>query len=225
MNVQPSNYSYKKHQKYSGGLFVIGVILFAIGYLAGNDPGFSFVINLFPLGEESVLHSFTNCRQNNPLYYQPYLFIKWQEQRYGKVTCDQQEFEKREQIWRQTEEGRQAEETAKKIHSTFSTMRIISFLLRLIGILAVIPWLRYGFVGGWRIATNYLRGKQWWWVMLLLGLIPLALFVIYLVIMSFLGRFAYELSLKSVPSMKRCPHCRSWIPYEANVCKHCTRPM
>ncbi len=97
------------------------------------------------------------------------------------------------------------------------------FILFPLGVLLIMPWPIGGLIGGVKYSIKKLRGWGWTWVVVLLTglIIPLGLYLIYLVFMALLGEVAYCLGQNTPPVRQKCPECRAWIPYEAKRCQHC----
>lgn len=78
-------------------------------------------------------------------------------------------------------------------------------------------WLIRGAVGGIMLANKKLRGGGGW----ILVLLPIVLFAAYLFVMGVFGEFSYAWGKNARYSRKKCPQCRSWIPWDASRCQHC----
>jgi len=94
-----------------------------------------------------------------------------------------------------------------------------------IGVLLMIPWVITGIIGGIRITIKKLAGTSWWIFMILFGLIPLAIWLIFLAFTGILGVWAWNWSIPMLPSKRRCAQCKGWNDYAATRCSHCSQPL
>lgn len=89
---------------------------------------------------------------------------------------------------------------------------------KIAGVLAVVSplfallWLFRSIVGGFTLANNKLRRSGRWIWLAVLPVIPVALFLVYLVIMMLLGDLAYVWGQSARPSKRRRPECREGKP-------------
>ena len=101
----------------------------------------------------------------------------------------------------------------------------LGFLIIGIGIILPLPWLYNGFMGGVELTIKKMRGTNWWIWTFLFGLIPVAVWLVYLAFMSLWGTKARETAANALPAKKRCLECRGWNDYQAIRCTHCGQPM
>ena len=88
-------------------------------------------------------------------------------------------------------------------------------------LLLLLSWLYNGFLGGINLTQKKIQGTNWWIWIFLLGLIPIALWLVYLALMMLGGERAREAAENALPTKKRCLECRGWNDYQAIRCIHC----
>lgn len=84
-------------------------------------------------------------------------------------------------------------------------------------------WIGDGLAGGWIFTMKRVRGREnsVWLVIILFGLIPLALWVVFMIIMMVAGTEAKHWAEAATPSKKQCEECKGWNDFAATRCKHC----
>jgi hypothetical protein len=198
-----------------------GLILFFVTAVAAALFARPFASLLSPYSE------FNTCANSDQVYSEDVTeltsFAQWQQRTYGNVACETgSETGDRRQQW-MAENPAEAQRTfnAKSLYWTFDYYKNG---LPLFASVFAFPWFIRGLIGGLRLASHRLVGKTGMVILTALT-IPVGIFFLYLFFMMLLGNFSYAWSQKSKPDMIRCPHCRSYIPRDATVCGHCTRPV
>ena len=131
-------------------------------------------------------------------------FDSWQSKTYGNIIENRDE----SRYWQRHDKFDEImDQREPLIYGVF----IILFLPALF-------WTLRGITGGIRLASKKLRGGGW---AVVLALAPVILFPAYLAIMALFGDFAYAWGINAKPAKKKCPQCRSWIPWEAVRCQAC----
>lgn len=86
-----------------------------------------------------------------------------------------------------------------------------------------IYWLWTGLTGGWELTVKRARGRRWTLLVIFIcfGLIPLILWLFFMVGMALLGEKAKRIAQNAKPSKQQCLQCRGWNDFEATRCRHC----
>lgn len=101
----------------------------------------------------------------------------------------------------------------------------IGVIVQVIGGAMTLPWLYTGFMGGVTLTTKKIRGTNWWIWIFLFGLIPLIIWLMFLVFMALLGTKSNQIAQNALPTKKRCQECQGWNDYAATRCTHCGQPI
>lgn len=99
---------------------------------------------------------------------------------YGMAKCDYDQMvwiDGQRKIWESSAQG----QSHKMILMSFGILQLIGYVMPL-------PWLYTGLAGGIEFTIKKVKGTNWWIWIFLFGLIPLALWLVFLAFMTLLGK-------------------------------------
>jgi len=156
------------------------------------------------------------CESHNIDYWGSYCEKAWKKS---------QEYKVYQQWYVETWEPQYESEWRPKRELAETVGRILTVVSVLLVAPGTVVWLSLGAIGGIILTIKKLQGRSWGIWVFLLGLIPLALWLVYLAIMMLGGIWSLQAADSAKPGKRRCPQCRGWNDYQATRCQHCGQPI